>query len=57
MTVDSSTDRGECLDRIYGELCEWLYDGGDPDTGVSGAWVCQVCGEINVNREPPSDFD
>ena len=55
--MSASTDgiESRCMDPHEHEICEFLYDSGDPDTGVNGAWVCQLCGEVDVNREPPSD--
>lgn len=46
----------ECNDPVERAVCEWLYDGGDADTGVNASWVCQKCGEVDINREPPSDY-
>lgn len=42
-----------CLDP---DVCDWLYDGGDSSTGIEAAWVCQVCGNVDIKREPPSDY-
>jgi len=39
------------------DLCEWLFDGGDASTGINSAWVCQICGMVNADREPPSYDD
>jgi hypothetical protein len=49
-------DTSPCIDREEQELCELAYDGGDPDTGVSGGWTCKTCGCVDINREPPSDY-
>lgn len=34
---------------------DWEYDPGEPDVGCFACWVCRVCGEVDVGREPPSD--
>ena len=31
---------------------DWLFDSGDPSTGVTAAWVCQKCGAVDVDRDP-----
>lgn len=36
---------------------DWLFDSGDPATGVEPAWVCQKCGAVDINKEPPSHDD
>ena len=34
---------------------DWRYDGGDSETGINGAWICQHCGKVDVDREPPGE--
>ena len=48
-------DTSPCIDREEQELCEWAFNGGDPDTGVEWCWNCKTCGCVDINREPPND--
>ena len=51
------------MTEIHAELLDdcdhdWLYDYGEPDVGINGAWVCQKCGAEDCKSEPPSgDID
>ena len=46
----------ECKGTSDGEH-EWYYDGGDPDTGVTGAWLCRKCDAVDIDTEPPAYAD
>lgn len=50
---------GRRMVETNGEDCDhdWLYDGGDPSTGINPAWVCRTCDAVNVDMRPPSYDD
>jgi hypothetical protein len=52
-----SLEADPCMDKVEREICAWEYDAGDSSVGVNAAWVCIACGNVDINREPPSHDD
>ena len=57
MTAPRSSSYKECKGDPDLVDCDWLFDAGDPATGVEMAWVCQICGAVDIDREPLSFED
>lgn len=53
-STEEAPSKSPCVDS---EICDWQYDSGDDSTGVSGCWICGICGNVDINRDPPSDPD
>lgn len=46
----------DCAIGTPDEDHDWVYDGGEPDVGLFGCYVCRQCGKVDESdREPPSD--